>query len=92
MDGEVNGWKGDVTSLVFDLDLDVITFLCHGGMGNSKGVTKNISLCNLVNTLVFHNKEVILSSEASGLFGFSVEMDICSNFCIKEWTSGDSGV
>ena len=23
--------------------------------------------------------------------GFSAEMDICSNFCYKEWTSGDEG-
>ena len=84
MDGEVNGWKGDVILLVSDLDLDEVTFLHHGGMGNSKGVTPSLSLCNIVNTLVCCNKEVTLSSETLGLCGFSVEIDIYSNFYIEE--------
>ena len=88
----MNGWKGEVISLVSDSDLDVINFLCCGGMGNSKGVTPSLSLCNLVNTPVSHNKKVTLSSEASDLFGFLAKMDICSNFCIKQRTSGDLGV
>ena len=92
MDGEVNGWKGDVISLVSDYDLDATTFLRCGGMENSKGFTPSFSLCNIVNTPVSCNKEVILSLDSLGLFGFSVEMDICSNFCIKEWTLGDLGV
>ena len=61
-------------------------------MGNSKGVTPSFSLCNLINTQVSCNKEVTLSSEALGLSGFSAEMDIYSNLCIKKWTSGDLGV
>ena len=44
MNGELNGWKGDVISLVSDSDLDVITFLRHGGMGNSKGVTPSFAI------------------------------------------------
>ena len=84
MDGEVNGWKGDVISLVSDSHLDEVTFLCCGGMGNSKGVTPSLSLCSIVDTPVRCNKEVTLSSETSGLYDLSVEMDICSNFCIKE--------
>ena len=84
MNGEVNGWKGDVISLVSDSDLDEVTFLHRGGMGNSKGFTPSLSLWNLVNTPVSRNKEVTLSSEASGLSGFSEEMDIYSNFCINE--------
>ena len=83
MDGEVNGWKGDVISLVSNSDLYEVTFLRRGGMGNMKGVTPSLSLCSLVNTLVCCNKEVTLSSETSGLSGFLTEMDICSNFCIK---------
>jgi len=84
VDGEVNGWKGDVISLVSNSDVDEVTFLHRGGMGNLKGVTPSLSLCSLVNTPVFCNKKVTLSSDISGLYGFSVEMDICSNFCIKE--------
>lgn len=45
-------------------------------MGNSKGFTPSLSLCNLVNALVSRNKEVKHSSEASGLYGFSAEMEI----------------
>lgn len=89
---EVNGWKGEVILLVSDSDLYVITFLHCEWMGNSKGVTWSLSLCNLVNALVPRNKEVTLYSEASGLCGFSAEMDICSTFYIKEWTLRDSGV
>ena len=84
VDGEVNGWKADVISLVSDLDVDEVTFLRRGGMGNSKGVTPRLSLCSLFNTPVFCNKEVTLSSGTSCLSGFSAEMDIYSNLCIKE--------
>jgi len=80
----VNGWKDDVISLVSNLDLDVIIFLCHEGMGNSKRFTPSLSLFNLVNTSISCNKEVTLSSEASGLSGFSAKMEFYSNFCIKE--------
>lgn len=77
------GWKGDVISLVSNSNLGEVTFLHHGGIGNSKWVTPSLSLCNLVNTTICCNKEVTLSLETSGLCGFSVEMDICSNFYIK---------
>ena len=80
----MNGWKGDVISLVSHSNLDVVTFLHSGGMGNSKGMTPSLSLCSLVNTPVCCNKEVTLSSKTSGFSGFSAEMDICSNFYIKE--------
>lgn len=79
-----SGWKGDVILLVSDSDVDEVTFLRHGGMGNLKGVTPTISLCSLVNTSICCNKEVTLYLDTSGLSGFSVEMDICSNLCIKE--------
>ena len=88
----MNGWKRDVISLVHNLDLGEVNFLHCGGMGNSKGVTPSISLCDLVNTPVCCNKEVTLSSETLGLCGFLAKMDIYSNFYIKEQTSRDSGV
>lgn len=92
VNGEVNGGKGEVISLVFESHLDVETFLHHEWMGNSKGVTLSLSLCNRVNTPVSRNKEVTLSPEALGFSGFSEEMDICSNFYIKKPTLGDSRV
>lgn len=33
MNEEVNGWKGDVISLVSDSDLNEVTFLHRGEMG-----------------------------------------------------------
>lgn len=92
VNGEVNGGKGDVISLVYDSYFGVAALLYCEWMGNSKGLTPRFSLCSRVNTPVSRNKEVTLSSEASGFLGFSTEMDIYSNFRIKEWTSGDSGV
>ena len=84
MDEEIDRWKGEVILQVFDSDTDEVTFLRRGGIENSKGVTPSFSLCCLVNTPVCCNKEVTLSSDNSSLSRFSVEMDICSSFYIKE--------
>lgn len=92
VNGGVNGGEDDVISLVSDLYFDVATLLHREWIGNSKGVTPIFSLCNRINTPVSCNREVALYSEASGFSSFSAEMDICSNFYIKEWTLGDSRV
>ena len=81
---EVTEGKFDVTSLVSNLDLDIENFLRCDSIGNSKGGIPSLSLLDWVNIPVSLNREVALSSEASRLTGFSVEIDIPSNFWIKD--------
>ena len=73
-----------MTSLVSDLDLDIGTFLWNDSIGNSKGGIPSFSLLDLVNIPVYLNREVTLSLEPSGLIGFSVEINIPSNFWIQD--------
>ena len=81
-----------MTSLFSDLDLDIETFLQWDSSGNSKGGIPSFSLLDRVNIPIYLNREVTLSLEASRLTRFSIEIDIPSNFWIKDWNLGDSGV
>ena len=54
----------------------------NDSIGYSKGKIPSFSLLDLVNIPVSLNRDVTLSSEASGLTGFSAEIGIASNFWI----------
>jgi len=45
VNGEVNGGKGDVISMISNSNFDVEAFLHREWMVNSKGITPSFSLC-----------------------------------------------
>lgn len=88
----VCGGEFDKTSLLDVYESDLLVFFLKEGRGNPNGETPSFSLWEQVTIRVGYKVEVILPSYAPDTTGFSVQIEISSNFLIKVWASSDLGL